>query len=175
MRKKGFTMIELLGAIVIFGIMLSLSAMIISTITKANARIVEQSKANTEMSLLTAYLDRSYQNFGATNYVPCAIGIEDCFTLINAFEYVVNLETQTITLVVHDPAYEWKIFIDNQRLYINDELIGIGIFSLGDDSSISYQIIGSQLILKLNLIFIGTHQSYTYQYQQVLTLETIPS
>jgi hypothetical protein len=175
MHKKGLALIELLGAVVIFGIMLSLSAMIISTITKANARIVEQSKANTEMTLLTAYLDRSYQNFGATNYMPCTEGVSDCIILINQFEYVVNLETQTISLVVHNPALEWKIFIEDQKLYIDNQRIAIGVFTLDNEASISYQIIGDQLVLKLDLIFVGTHKNYAYQYQQALTLETMPS
>ena len=56
MSKRGLTLVELLAAIVLFGMIASLSAIMISTITKSNARIVEQSRVNSETTLLVAYL-----------------------------------------------------------------------------------------------------------------------
>jgi hypothetical protein len=174
MRKSGLALVELLGAVVIFGLILSLSAMILSTITKANARIVEQSQANTEMTLLTSLLDDTYQDFGATNYVPC-IGATNCIVFINAFEYVVNLENETIDLVVHNPALQLQLSLENNRLYIDNTLININHFTLASDSTITYEIIGDELILNLNLNFVGELNTYTYHYEQTLTLETIPT
>ena len=174
MRKSGLALVELLGAVIIFGLVLSLSAMILSTITKANARIVEQSQANTEMTLLTSLLDDTYQDFGATNYIPC-VGITNCIILINAFEYVVDLENETINLVVHNPELELNISLLNNRLYIDNELITINHFTLATDSTLTYEIIGSELILNLDLTFVGELNTYTYHYEQTLTLETIPA
>lgn len=173
MRKHGLTIVELLGAIVLFGIIASISVMMIQTITKANAKIVEQSRANTEMTLLTAYLDQTYQSFGATNYEVCDAPT-NCMTLIKAFEYVPNLEAGTLQLVIHDPAETLIIQLLNNELQIDGQIYNISYFSLDDISSIAYTINGDSLTFTIDLTFNGTYDDYLFHYQKTLTLESIP-
>lgn len=173
MRHRGITIVELLGAIVLFGIIASISAMMISTITKANAKIVEQSRANTEITLLTAYLDDQYQNLGATNYTPC-VGESNCIILIKAFEYVPNLVSGTIDLVVYDPVVTLTIKIQNQELLLDDTTYDINYFQIDNSSSLSYTLDGTNLILEIDLTLIGEHDTYQFHYQKTLVIESVP-
>ncbi len=173
MRHRGITIVELLGAIILFGIIASISAMMISTITKANARIVEQSRANAEMTLLTAYLDDQYQNLGATNYVPC-VGESNCITLIKAFEYFPNLVNGTIDLVVYDPVVTLTIKVQNQELLLDDATYDMNYFEIDNSSTLSYTLDGTSLILEIDLSLIGEHATYQFHYQKTLVLESVP-
>ncbi|MDY0295538.1 MAG: prepilin-type N-terminal cleavage/methylation domain-containing protein [Acholeplasmataceae bacterium] len=173
MRKHGLTIIELLGAIVLFGIIASISAMMIQTITKANARIVEQSRSNTEMTLLTAYLDQTYQSFGATNYEVC-VNPTSCITLIKAFEYIPNLEAGTIQLVTYDPAETLVLQLLNNELLIDGQAYDISYFSIGSSSTLSYTISGDLLTFTIDLTLNGTYDDYLFHYEKTFILESIP-
>lgn len=173
MHKKGLTIVELLGAIVLFGIIASITAMMISTITKANQKIVEQSRANTEMTLLTATLDQTYRSFGATNYQAC-LGETHCITFLKEFEYMANLEAGTIQLVKYDPAETLKIQISNGDLLIDEQLIGISYFSINSASSLTYTVEGNELTFNIDLTLDGEHDTYLFHYQKSLIIEEIP-
>lgn len=173
MRKHGLTLVELLGAIVLFGIIASISAMMISTIMKSNAKIVEQSRANTEMTLLTAYLDSNIQQFGATTYTPC-VGESNCIILMKEFEYVPDLVNETIDLVVYSPAQEFKIQVSNDTFKVGTEFYDIPYFTLDSTSAVTYSINLNQLTYSITLIFSGEHDDYTFNYQKTFVIETIP-
>lgn len=173
MRKHGLTLVELLGAIVIFSIVASLSAIMISTITKSNAKIVEQSRANTESTLLTVYLDRQIRDFSATNFQACS-NPTNCMTLIKAFDYVPHLESGTINLVVYNPAQQLQIALINHELIVGSNTYNLAHFSLDASSSITYTATTEQVNYHIHLIFIGQHSTYEYNYHKTLTRENIP-
>jgi hypothetical protein len=173
MHKRGMTIVELLGALVLFGIIISLSAVMISVITNANAKIVEQSRANTEGTLLTALIDRKIREFGPTNYTTC---IEtDCIVLVKTFEYVPNLELGTINLVVYNPVQTLKIEVSSEQLLINNEVQSIAHFTIDPTSSIIYSINGRILTYEITIIFVGEHDHYTFHYNKNLELLDIPT
>lgn len=173
MHKRGMTMVELLGAIVLFGIILSLSAVMISVITNANAKVVEQSRANTEGTLLTALIDREIREFGPTNYATCVE--TDCIVLVKAFEYVPDLDLGTIDLIVYDPVQTLKIEVSSTQLLINDEAQNIAHFTVDPTSSLMYSINGSILTYNITIIFVGDHDQYTFHYHKTLELLDIPT
>ena len=173
MRKHGLTLVELLGAIVLFGIIASISAMMISTITKSNAKIVEQSRANTEMTLLTAYLDSNIQSFGATTYSAC-VGELNCIILKKEFEYVPDLINNEIDLVVYTPAEEFRVQVINNSLLVDLETYELAHFTIAPSSTITYTINANQLTYSIVLILSGEYDEYTFNYQKTLTIETIP-
>jgi prepilin-type N-terminal cleavage/methylation domain-containing protein len=173
MRKHGMTMIELLGAIVLFGIILSLSAVMISVITNANAKVIEQSRASTESTLLTAKIDRELRDLGPTNYQTCLVS--NCIVFIKAFEYVPNLDSGTIDLVVYDPVQTLRFEVSNGKLLINDIEYSIQHFTISPLSSLNYTIQGTTLTYSITLILTGEHNDYTFRYDKTLVLETIPT
>lgn len=173
MHKKGMTMVELLGAVVLFGIILSLSAIMISVITNANAKVVEKSRANTEGTLLTSLMDKTIRDFGPTNYQPC--GDTQCILLIKAFEYIPDLENGTIDLVVYDPVQTLKLEVKNHALFINDVAQNIAHFDVSPSSTLTYSIQDTTLNYVIQIILIGEHDLYTFRYEKSLQLETIPA
>lgn len=173
MHKRGMTMVELLGAIVLFGIIISLSAIMISVITNANAKIVEQSRANTEGTLLTALIDRKIREFGPTNYTTCVES--NCIILVKAFEYVPDLDLGTIDLVVYDPVQTLKIEVSSEQLLIDDEVQSIAHFTVDPTSSVIYNINGSILTYDITIIFVGEYDHYTFHYNKTLELLDIPT
>lgn len=172
MSKRGLTLVELLAAIVLFGMIASLSAIMISTITKSNARIVEQSRVNSETTLLVAYLDHEIQSFSATTYTSCVES--NCFIFVKEFDYVPNLENGTINLVIFNPKQEFKIELVNFELIINGINYNLEYFSIDASSSISYTVSGDEITYTIDLILVGEYDSYTFSYQKTLIKENIP-
>ncbi len=172
MNKKGLTLIELLGALVLFGMIASLSAVMISTITKANARIVEESRANNENMLLTAYLDQTIQTFNPTTYESC-VDI-NCLILIKEFDYIANLDNGTIDLVIYNPEERLRIELINNQLNIDLIPYNIQYFTLDPSSSVTSSFSSGILIYTINLVFVGEYDTYTYTYIKSLEPESIP-
>jgi type II secretory pathway pseudopilin PulG len=172
MNKKGLTLVELLGALVLFGMIASLSAVMISTIMKSNARIVEQSRAHNEKMLLTAYLDQTIQTFNPTNYTSCTD--PNCLILIKEFDYIANLETGTINLVIFNPERQFKIELINQELHIDLITYNLQYFTIDPNSSITSSLSGSILNYSIDLVFIGEYDTYSYSYSNSLQTESIP-
>lgn len=174
MHHKGMSMVELLGAIVILGIILSLSAMMISVITRANDRIIEKSQANTQGMLLTNYIDNQLNEFGPTNYLSCTSG-SSCISFVKAYEYIVNNTNQTLELITYNPVLTFDIYLLDQNLYINDESYLIENYTLHNDSNIAYSVEGNILSYTITIVLVGRYDRYVFNYQKSLTLSTTPS
>jgi len=138
MNKKGVTMIELLGAIIIFGLALSLVAMILQTIGTTTERINLNTEATYKGNTLVRDLEKEMQDFGPTNYSACVIG--DCIILENHYDYEVDLINETIIPVANDPILEKSISIENGKIWIDGTELTITNFTLGASSSVDYTV-----------------------------------
>ncbi|MBI9008401.1 MAG: type II secretion system protein [Tenericutes bacterium] len=160
-NKHGLTLVELLGAIVVFGILISISAMVIDYFIDANNRSNISSQANFEGLLAIRTMKNSMDDLGPTEYDTCPG--TNCLIVQSAYSYEYNEETNAIDLVVYDDPLEYKIEIDNNVLYINDvEYIFEG-FELTSNSDLAYEEINSVLFITLTL-YLSAGDQYTYEY-----------
>jgi len=155
MNKKGVTIIEMLGAIVIFGLALSLIAMILQTIGAATERITLNTKATYEGNQIVRNLELEIQQFAPTNYRSCGFG--DCIILESHYYYDIDLINGTITPTVYDPFLEKSISIDNGKIWIDGQELVINYFTLGALSSVTYTLDVNLLEITINIYLVDEH------------------
>lgn len=160
-NKQGLTLIELLGAIVVFGILVSLSVMIISSFTNANNRANISSQANLEGLLAIRTIKNSMDDFEPTTYSICAVS--DCLIVEKEYAYEHNEATNSIDLVVYDTPVEFVIKIESNILYVNDEAYVFDGFELTDDSNLEFEEIDSDLYITLTF-YLTAGEEFTYEY-----------
>lgn len=132
-HHKGVTLVELLGAIVIFSIASSIVALTVSFIINANKEIIENGQANATGTLIIRHIENKVSDLYITDYDYLS---DQEFTLYSDFEYVYNNELGDIELINHDPRLELNILINNQQLFINNETINLTGFTIHETSSI---------------------------------------
>lgn len=175
MNKKGITLVELLGAVVIFGITISLVAVLISVIFNANDRILEQSRANTEGTIVIAHIEDLMRNFATTDYSTC-VGNADCVILESHYTYELSGDSSSIVLVTHTPPNTLEFRITNNELYINGVIHEIRNFEIHEDSYIESTTVNNKLELKIVLIlYITESKTYTFTSNQTFILSDVPA
>jgi hypothetical protein len=175
MNKKGITLVELLGAVVIFGITISLVAVLISVIFNANDRILEQSRANTEGTIVIAHIEDLMRNFATTDYSTC-LGNTNCVILESHYTYELSGDSSSIVLITHIPPNTLEFRITNNELYINGIIHQIRNFQIHDDSYIESNTVNNKLELKIVLIlYITESKTYTFTSNQTFVLSDVPA
>lgn len=132
-HHKGVTLVELLGAIVIFSIAASIIALTVSFIINANKEIIENGQANTTGTLIIRQIEKKVSNLYITDYTYAS---NQELTLYSDFEYVYNDELGDIELINHDPRLELNILIVNNELFIDNDSIVLSGFSIHETSRI---------------------------------------
>ncbi|MBU1094240.1 MAG: type II secretion system GspH family protein [Firmicutes bacterium] len=133
MNKKGMTLIEVLASLVIFGLLISLLATVISLINYASTRIEINSMANTQGLYLDREIKDHIQDFGPTEYMTCG---SNCVIFQKAFIYEFDPNLEDIVLTVYNPALTHKIEISDGQILIDDVPLQIEYFTLGSGTQI---------------------------------------
>ena len=174
MNKKGLTLIELLGLLVIMGILIAMSATIISSYIQANRRISESLEANEEGHLISRRIESSLETLNPNTYDTCP-GL-NCYIFIKEYEYMINEETQDIELNVLSEPIEYRIEIINQSLYINDTIYDFEGFSLSDLSTIEVVEDGESRSCSFNIILVSNRdESYEFLASYAFDESVIPN
>jgi prepilin-type N-terminal cleavage/methylation domain-containing protein len=160
-NKQGVTLIELIGTIVVLGILITLSAMVLNYFIDANNRTSISSQANYEGLLVIRTTKNSIDDLEPTTYENCPGN--NCLILQKEYEYEYNEGTDSIDLVIYDTPIEYKIELDNDILYINDVEYVFENFVLTSDSNLSFEEIDSVLFITLTL-YLTAGEQYTYDY-----------
>ncbi|MBN2876565.1 MAG: prepilin-type N-terminal cleavage/methylation domain-containing protein [Bacilli bacterium] len=133
MDKKGLSLVELIGALVILSILVSLSAMIINFFIQANQRITISSQANYEGNLVIRRIEEDLIELSPTTYNSCP---GTCFSIEREFSYELNEVSDIVELVVYAEPVTYEIEINKGILYINGSVYDFGEFTLHSDSSL---------------------------------------
>ena len=174
MTKKGLTIVELLGAIVIFGLLSSLVAIMISFIMSSSNRISEQSNVTSISTNLTVFLEQRYLALSPTNFETC--NSSDCIMFELEYAYVVNEANNSIELITYTPPQTLRIELLDGLLMIDGMNYDLKDFTLDRSSSITYQYQSQTLSVWLELILVGQHdQTYTITWQKQMLVTSIPS
>jgi len=164
-NHKGVSLIEMLGAIAILSIVISLSAVIISYVNKAQEVIVEKSQANTTGIILIHELEESFEDMNITDYQY----VDSSFIyLYSEYSYEFDETSNEIILITYDPMLSVSIEIDDELL-LNGIVLDTSIFTIDPKSYIDLEIIDSKTIITF-YIFLASLTN-TYQFQSTLTLD----
>ena len=164
-NHKGVSLIEMLGAIAILSIVISLSAVIISYVNKAQEVIVEKSQANTTGIILIHELEESFEDMNITDYQY----VDSSFIyLYSEYSYEFDETSNEIILITYDPMLSVSIEIDDELL-LNGIVLDTSIFAIDPKSYIDLEIIDSKTIITF-YIFLASLTN-TYQFQSTLTLD----
>jgi len=135
MNKRGIVLIELIGALVIFSLVVTLTAMIINFYVQANQRISVNSQANYEGNLVVRKIEDYFRDLEPTTYSTCP-GLA-CYEFEQEFSYELNPTSQEVELVVHVIPPTLRIQVNSGALYIDGEAYDFNQFSLNSGSYIS--------------------------------------
>jgi len=169
MNKRGVTVIELLAAVVIFSLMISLVAIVISLINSASNRIEINSLANSEGLFLDRELKDALLEFGPTEYINCGT---NCITFQKEFIYEFDTVLEEIVLTTYSPALTHQIEILNGQILVDSVPVVIEYFTLGPGSQIemlenlsqAYFIMTVELVAENGKVFtFSTSYSFTMQ------------
>jgi prepilin-type N-terminal cleavage/methylation domain-containing protein len=160
-NKQGVTLIELLGALVVFGILITMSVMVIDYFIDANNRATVSAQANVEGLLAIRRTKNSIEDLEPTTFENCPG--QNCLIVQKEYGYEYNEGTNSIDLVIYDTPEEYKIEISNDILYIDDVEYVFEGFELSSDSAISFVETDSILYITLTM-YLTAGAEFTYEY-----------
>ncbi len=174
MNKKGLTLVELLAAVVIFGLAVALTATVITLINNASSKIEVNAMANSEALFIDRSLKDDILAFGPTTYSSC--GGQDCFVLEKEFEYTFDSGTGQIVLTTYSPALTYQIEISNGEILVDSTPIVINNFTLGPNSTIELITTNTQAYLKITYELVATTgETFTFTTSYSFAILTIPA
>ena len=174
MNRKGFTLIEVIGGVVILGIVISLLATIFGFFISSQRRISISSKANAEGLLAIRVVKTNLEAFTPNAYETCVIG--DCIQFTKAYEYVYNHDDEIIDLILYDDPLVFEIKIENNALYIDEEMYLFDGFTLTGESTLSFEEIDQVLYLSMTL-FLTDQENNVFEFvlSDSVELTDVPS
>lgn len=158
MSKKGVTLVELLGAIVLFAIILGVVASITSIILNQSDQITEKSLANSKATLIKETIENDLEKLSLTSDEDCIN--TNCVILKSEFQYVIS--TDDIIKMPNDPIIIYRIEVINQELFINNAKFDLNPFTF---SAIDITLTKTIDTYKLSLSFTLDGKTDDFQYQ----------
>jgi len=173
MNKRGVTIIELLASIIIFSLMISLVAIIMSLINSESDRIEINSLANAEGLFLDRELKDAILEFGPTEYITCGT---DCIIFQKEFTYEFDPILENIVLTTYSPALTHRIQISNGQILVDNIPVVIDYFTLGSGSKIELveNLTQAYFIMTVELVA-ENGKTFTFSTSYSFAMQTIPT
>ncbi len=174
MNKKGLTLVELLGATVIFSLVIGLIASVIVLINKATESINIESQVNREGMYIVRVLEEAMTDFDAKNYVSCGT---NCITLESTFSYEFDENINDFVLTVYNPVHTLEIyFTSDPALYIGGEIYTFNDVMLQNTSSIvvTTTLDTVRIVVTLDLLS-SSGKTYQFTANHFFTIQPIPA
>ncbi len=174
MNKKGFTLIETIGALVILGILVTLLTFILTFYIRANEDISISSLANEQGNLVVRRIQEKLIDLSPTNYESCPG--EACYIFEREFAYEYNGSTNRVELVVYDEPITYKLEIKNNSIYINDGLYEFDGFTLSSDTTFNVIEDSNKVYVNINIIIVSeTNDTFEFLMSYSFIKEAIPN
>lgn len=159
-NHRGVTLVELLGAIVIFSIASAIIALTVSFIINANKEIIENGQANTTGTLVIRQIEQEISDLYITDYDYIS---NQELRLYSDFEYVYNAELGDIDRIDHIPRLELPIIMNNNQIYIDNAIIDLSSFTLHESSNIEMieDVSSTQFII--TIVLASENHLYTFK------------
>ncbi|MFA7672607.1 MAG: hypothetical protein WCY62_01970 [Clostridia bacterium] len=133
--KNGLTLVELLGAIVLLGITITLVSTVLIQIQTASKSIYSVSNLNRQATLITREIENTLRDMPVDHAQICTPDGK-CLLVEKWYEYIINVSEDTIDLVVSDPPISKTITFEQGEIRIDGVNILPGSISLKEESVI---------------------------------------
>lgn len=133
--KKGLTLVELLGAIVLFSITITLIATVLIQIQRASKSINSASNLNRQATLITREIENTLRNLPVDNAQICTTDGK-CLLIEKKYDYLVNAVEGSIDVVELNPTISKIIAFELGEIRIDGVNILENHITLDDSSRI---------------------------------------
>lgn len=175
LRHRGLGLAELLGALVIFGLALSLGGLLVASFINASNRIFINEQATSTGNRLVGQLESAMADSGGDQYSACP-GNQDCLILENNYEYIWDAGLGEVVLSVHDPALETEVALDNGQILINGSAVDLGGFTLDPLSAMTIQLSGTEVTVTVQFALIAADgRVFSFTASHHFSLSDIPA
>lgn len=174
MNRKGLTLVELLGATVIFSLAIGLIASVIVLINKATESINIESQVNREGMYVVRVLEEAMTDFDAKDYVSCGT---NCISLESDFSYDFDENINDFVVTIYDPVHTLEINLTSDpSLYIDGELYTFNGVTLLNTSSIEVTTTADTVRIVITLVLESSNgKSYQFTANHFFTIQPIPA
>ncbi len=149
--NKGLTLIELVGALVIFGLLFGISAMALTMYIQTSRRTIMMQQIQTEGALLAATIEQRMNNFTPTDAETCE-GDDPCIILVKQFEATVN---GSVTWTTLDPVETMTIIIAEGLIQVDDVTINPSDRLLDETSQIRFELKNNgDIVVTIELVYL---------------------
>ncbi len=135
-NRRGVTLPELLGAIVILALVTSLLSAVAFAMLRAVDRIAINESAETTGLYLIARLENAMADAGPNTYSQVCTGAGGCVVLIQEYVYEYDPLDGSIDPAVHPSPIETTLSVHDGAIWIDGVAVGDGAFSIGPGSTL---------------------------------------
>jgi prepilin-type N-terminal cleavage/methylation domain-containing protein len=175
-QRRGVSLPELLGAIVIFGIVSSLLAAIAFSMLRAINRIAVSQHAEIVGLNLISELETTMSDAQPNTYSEFCPDASECIVLIQEYRYEYDSINGSITTVVHASPIKTQLSIRAGAIWVGNEAIDISGFVMGPQSTISITVSITQVMVTISFELIAADgRMFPFMVRYAFTQSTIPS
>lgn len=158
-KNNGLALLDLLGAIVIMGLVSILVINLISVIYRSQESIIVQEDKSTTGLFLVREIENTITEFKPTEVSYCDL-TQTCITLLKSSENIYDSITGEVTETIYNPPLEMTILFDSTNLSIDAVNLSKSYFQI--DVTTYFEIAN-----KINSVDIIFHISLADKYDQI--------
>ncbi|OHE40761.1 MAG: hypothetical protein A2Y16_06950 [Tenericutes bacterium GWF2_57_13] len=136
-NRRGVTLPELLGAIVILALVTSLLSAVAFAMVRAIDRIAVNESAETTGLSLISQLENAMEDARPNTYSQTCEGTGGCVVLIQEYIYEYDPVDGMIDPVIHASPIEKTLSIHDNAIWIDAAMVGTGVFTIGPASTLA--------------------------------------
>ncbi|MFA5007028.1 MAG: type II secretion system protein [Candidatus Izemoplasmatales bacterium] len=175
-NRRGVTLPELLGAIVILAIVTSLLGAVAFAMVRAIDRIAVNQSAEATGLYLVDYLEDAMADRAPNAYDDSCAGTGGCVVLIQEYAYAYDPVDGSIDAVVHVPPLETEFSIHDDAVWINGASVDAGDFTIGSDASLSVNdVLGSVTVTIAFSLVAADGRTFPFFAEYRFTVSEIPA
>ena len=174
--RRGITLPELLGTIVILALVVSLLGAVAFSMIRAADRIAVNQSAETIGLALVDHLEGVMERAVPNTHSTSCTGDGGCVVLVQEYLYVYDPLAGTIDPVVHATPVETAISIHDAAIWIDGVALGSGSFTIGPTSTLTVSSVSGTTTVTIAFTLVSADDR-TFPFSAVyrFTESTVPA
>ncbi|HOW37435.1 MAG TPA: type II secretion system protein [Candidatus Izemoplasmatales bacterium] len=175
-KHRGVTLPELLGAIVILGLVTSLLGTVAYAMIRGIDRISVNQTAETTGLALVRYLEKTMEDSHPNTYSTTCEPAGGCIVLIQEYTYVYDAVTGSISPLVHPTPLETEIAVHSTGILVNGVPLEMGSFTLSPTSTLVVSSTPTRTTVTFSFALVAADgRSFPFTAVFSFTTSTIPA
>ncbi len=173
---RGVTLPELLGVILILGLVTSLLGTVAFSMIRGIDRVAVNQSAETTGLAMVRYLERTMENSHPNTYSSTCEPSGGCIVLIQEYTYVYDSVSGSISPVIHATPLETEIAIHPNGIWVNGTPLEMGSFTLSPTSTLVVNPGPAKVTVTINFALVASDgRSFPFTAIFSFTTSTIPA